>query len=133
MRYQAAARRCAYLGRWGSFHIINAGGTAAYVLGRGQYIADLAFAGEDQNFWYYSPTNGGDQATAKWAFARQPDRCGRYWVWRMDRAGWHRYESTRAWGEGLGESAVFGSAETIETLKAAIDDHETRLKVLERK
>lgn len=94
-------RRCAYLGYWGSFHITGDIGTAAYALGNAKYVADLAFEKEDNGHWYYRAGFGGDNFTSQWAFSRHPDGCGRYWVWRSDRGGWHRYEATRAWGDPL--------------------------------
>jgi len=63
-------------------------------------VADLRFNREDGDYWYYKPSNG-DKFTSEWAFARRPDGCGMYWVWRDER-GWRRYEPTRAWGLGLG-------------------------------
>jgi hypothetical protein len=48
-------RRCAFLGHWGSFHLIGSNGSAAYTLGINKYIADLRSNGEDANYWYYAP------------------------------------------------------------------------------
>lgn len=125
------ARRCAFLGRCGSFHLIGPSGTAAYNLGNAQYIADLASAGEDRLFWFYRPLNG-DVATNLWAFARQPDRAGRYWVWRRDQRGWRRYEGTRAWGIGLGESGAAGaSGDALFDLQNDVRDLKKRVKTLE--
>jgi hypothetical protein len=127
-----AARRCAFLGRQGSFHLIGAQGTAAYRLGNGQYIADLAAAGEDANYWYYRPQQNGDQFTSLWAFARRPN-CGRYWVWRQDRGGWHRYEATNAWGIGLGGvAAKSGSSDAIVDLQIDVRDLKERVLKLEK-
>jgi hypothetical protein len=101
--------RCAYLGQCGSFHLIGDGGTAAYTLGGGQFIADLSFSSQDNDYWQYRAQNG-DPSTGYWAFARRPDRCGRYMVWRFANGTWCRYESTRAWGKGLGESIAKAAA-----------------------
>ena len=97
--------RCAYLGPVGSFHLFGREGTAAYLLGSGQYIADLSFSGEDNDYWQYQAANG-DPTTGFWAFARHPDSCGRWWVWRYSNGAWRLFESTRAWGDGLGESVA---------------------------
>lgn len=97
------ARRCAFLGRCGSFTVIGANGTAAYRLGNGQFIADLRSAGEDANWWLYRPVGSGDPSTVMWAFARFP-RCGRYRVLRFANGAWRFYEQTEAWGNGLGQS-----------------------------
>ncbi len=114
-------RRCAYLGFWGSFHLIGAGGSAAYHLGNDRYVADLRSNGQDDHYWYYAPANG-DQFTSRWAFAR-PDNCGMAWVWRRDRGGWHRYELTRAWGDGLSERSHGAnvSAEDAPATKKDVD------------
>ncbi len=94
-------RRCAYLGNWGSFHIVGSVGTAAYALDDERYIADLEFAGEDADYWAYRPTKKGDPNTTLWAFAKKPI-CGKYWVLRQSRGAWRKYEATDAWGEGHG-------------------------------
>ena len=93
--------RCAYIGRWGSFHLIGTGGSAAYALGNDKFVADLRSVGQDADYWYYTPSKG-DPSTSEWALARKPDGCGMYWVWRGDGGRWHPYEPTRAWGLGLG-------------------------------
>src|SRR5690606_8689591 len=36
--------RCAYIGHFGSFHLIGEGGTAAYQLGNRKYICDLSLS-----------------------------------------------------------------------------------------
>lgn len=107
-------RRCAFLGRFGSFTVIGAEGTAAYRLGRGEYIADLEVAEQkDANWWLYRPVSNGDPWTEMWAFARRP-QCGMYAVMRFSNGGWHLYESTHAWGENLG-----GSGEDIKKSASA--------------
>jgi hypothetical protein len=111
--------RCAYLGSRGSFHLIGAGGSAAYSLDGAQFVADLRFNGQDADHWYYKPSNG-DQSTREWAFARKPDSCGMYWVWRSVR-GWRPYEPTRAWGRGLGEGQV-GAAVGAEEVALTKED-----------
>lgn len=118
-------RRCAYLGYWGSFHLTGPIGTAAYKLGRERYLADLTFDREDNAHWFFRAGNGSDQSTAQWAFSRQPDRCGRYWVWRSDKNGWHRYESTRAWGNRLGGSAQAQQVRTEPSVSRRLVDLET--------
>src|SRR5437016_4511634 len=97
---QELQRRCAYLGYWGSFHLIGNSGSAAYHLNADRFVADLTFDSEDAGFWYFRPANG-DTFTTKWAFSRQRDCFGMNWVMRGDRGGWHPYEATRAWGAGL--------------------------------
>lgn len=103
------ARRCAFLGRFGSFTVIGSRGTAAYRLGNGRYIADLRSAGEDANWWFYRPVGNGDRSTAMWAFARFP-QCGRYRVLRFANGAWWVYERTEAWGNGLGQSGGLQAA-----------------------
>lgn len=98
-------RRCAFLGRCGSFTLIGAKGTAAYMLGRQQYIADLVVDDEDENWWIYSPVGNSDAATTKWAFAKRPF-CGKYRVLRFANGRWWRFEDTTAWGIGLGDSGA---------------------------
>src|SRR6266496_157237 len=117
-------RRCVYLGRSGSFHIIGSGGSAAYVLGNRKYISDLRENGEDANFWYFTTSNG-DPATNGWAFARKANCDGTYWVWRSDRGGWHAYEATRAWGNGLGGS--FAQMASGPSLGERVERLETRV------
>lgn len=114
--------RCAYLGRWGSFHLTHSSSTAAYLLGKGKYIADLSFSNEDRSFWYFTPS-GGDPLTTEWAFARRRDCNGRYWVWRRSKHGkWSRYEATRAWGEGLDETKVSRTSLTLEQRVEALEE-----------
>lgn len=127
------SRRCAYLGQWGSFHIIGPAGTAAYNLGRDQFIANLSFAGEDANFWMYRPSKG-DPLTTLWAFARKPD-CGRYWVWRFENGTWKQYEATRAWGEGFGQTTVAEtlSTDVAEQFRLRFDELEGRVDKLEKR
>jgi hypothetical protein len=127
-----AARRCAFIGRRGSFHLIGAKGTAAYKLGKDKYVADLEAAGEDANYWYYLPQQKGDQFTTMWAFARRPD-CGRYWVWRHDRRGWGQYEATDAWGDELnGSTAGATTGSAIERLQFDVRDLQQRMRTLEQ-
>lgn len=125
--------RRAYLGHWGSFHLIGEHGTAAYHFRNGQYIADLEFSGQDANYTHYRPVANGDPSISEWAFARFPDACGQYVVWRHTRDGWRIYEQTRAWGIGLGtevaETAV--DATDVEVLKGTIENHERRIRALE--
>jgi hypothetical protein len=95
-------RRCAFIGRCGSFILIGSGGTAAYILGTERYIADLVFDSEDPNWWIYRPTPGsGDPGTTGWAFARVPF-CGKYRVLRFANGVWSDFDLTDAWGGGLG-------------------------------
>lgn len=98
-------RRCAFLGNFGSFTLIGDTGTAAYRLGKGEYIADLRTAGDDPNWWIYRPTGNGDPSTTLWAFARKPI-CGKYTVLRFAKGAWRHYEKTDAWGIGLGSSGI---------------------------
>jgi hypothetical protein len=126
--------RCAYLGRCGSFHVIGTGGTAAYLLGSGEFIADLSFSSQDNDYWQFRATNG-DPATKFWAFAAHPDNCGRYWVWRYSNGAWRQFESTRAWGEGLGEpvvgSAAAATGPTNQELLENLREIEGRLKAIQ--
>jgi hypothetical protein len=117
--------RCAYIGNFGSFHLVGVGGTAAYQLGDRKYICDLSFSKEDNAFWYYRPTNG-DRFTSHWAFSRQPDCCGRYWVWRHDGGGWSRYELTKAWGDGLADRSF------TQDTAVYLDTNDQRFRILER-
>jgi hypothetical protein len=94
--------RFAYLGRCGSFHLIGAGGSAAYLLGNEKYVADLRSVGDDANHYRYQPSKG-DRSTTGWAFSRKPDNCGLYPVWRQQDGRWHLFERTTAWGIGLGD------------------------------
>lgn len=104
-----ADRRCVFLGRCGSFTLIGAEGTAAYLLGRDEYIADLVAAGEDENWWLYRVQGNGDPQTSMWAFARKP-HCGKYRVLKYSNGAWRVFEDTRAWGAGLGNSRRFAAA-----------------------
>jgi hypothetical protein len=132
VKAEEGARRCAFLGRFGSFHVFQNNGTAAYYLGPTPYIADLAPSREDNRYWYYRPVGNGDPETTEWAFSRQPDRCGQYWVWRFARGGWRRYEPTKAWGDGLGSVAtVTSSADVIGQLQLRVDDIDARLRKIE--
>lgn len=123
-------RRCAYLGQWGSFHLLGSGGSAAYTLGPDKFIANLTFVGKDPSYWYYRPTNG-DPHTKRWAFARQP-YCGKYWVWRHSHGAWKRYEATRAWGNDLGTPTTAQTAiDVVDQLQLRVQDLENRVKALE--
>jgi len=123
-------RRCAYLGKWGSFHLIGSAGSAAYALGNDRFIADLTFVREDTLYWYYRPSKG-DASTTLWAFARRP-YCGKYWVWRHAQGGWKRYEATRAWGDGLGAPTTAQTAiDVVDQLQLRVQDLENRVKTLE--
>lgn len=102
--HQEEHRRCAYLGRCGSFTLIGNNGTAAYILGNEEFIADLEAAGEDQHWWIYRTINGGDDKTKKWAFARRPE-CGRYRVLRLVNGNWCEHEQVHAWGNLNGARA----------------------------
>lgn len=102
------ARRCAFLGMFGSFHLIGAKATAAYTLGNEKFVADLRYDGEDANWWFYSPTGNGDAWTTRWAFARRRDCGGKFSVFRLVNGVWCFYEQTEAWGLGL--DRFFGSA-----------------------
>jgi hypothetical protein len=95
------ARRCAFLGMFGSFHLIGSKGTAAYMLGNDKYIADLRAAGEEKNWWLYRPTGNGDPWTTMWAFARNRGCDGKYSVLRKVNGVWCQYEQTEAWGDEL--------------------------------
>lgn len=122
-------RRCAYLGRWGSFHLIGNGGSAAYTLGKDEFLADLSFVKQNERFWYYEPS-GGDRLTTRWAFSKRPDHCGRFWVWRAQQGRWHEYEATKAWGIGLNEEARHAS---VPSLDSRVTDLEDRVRALEKK
>jgi hypothetical protein len=130
--------RCAYLGRWGSFHLIGNGGSAAYALGGDRYVADLEFTDQDANHWYYSPTHG-DPLTTSWAFARQKDCNGMYAVWRLAGGRWCFYENTQGWGDGLDRrlTAVPTYGLTTEQqlliLKERVDKHQDILNKHEEK
>lgn len=124
-----APYRCAYVGTWGSFHLIGNGGSAAYALGNDQYVGDLRFTGQDADHRYYTPTKG-DASTTRWAFAQRPDNCGLYAVWREDQGKWRLYERVRAWGEGLGRVTT---ASTEVSVEARIADLERRVGILEKK
>lgn len=129
---QVAERRCAFLGRNGSFHLIGDSGTAAYQLGRDQYIADLVSVGQDANYWLYRPVANGDPSTVMWAFARRPI-CGRYGVLRYSNGTWRRFEATNAWGIGLGEElAGAASGDAIRDLQIDVRDLKERVLKLER-
>jgi hypothetical protein len=130
---QEAPRRCAYLGYWGSFHLIATGGSAAYHLNADRFVADLTFVREDDAFWYYRPANG-DPFTTMWAFSRQRDCFGMNWVWRGDLGGWYPYEATRAWGAGLDrvQTSVTTSDGRIERLEESVSDLKTRVRNLEK-
>ncbi len=108
--YDDDARRCAFLGRFGAFTIINAEGTAAYKLGNGKYIADLKHYRDDANWWLYKPAGNGDPATTMWAFARKP-RCGTYQVLRFANGAWRKFESTDAWGLNIGAGGIATAAD----------------------
>lgn len=125
-------RRCAFLGRFGSFTVIGTAGTAAYSLGNNKYIADLVVAGEEANWWLYRPTSGGDPATRLWAFARQP-WCGKYRVMRYSNGAWREYEQTEAWGRGLGDSttATFSAGPTNQVLLDTLRAIENKLKLIQ--
>lgn len=123
------ARRCAFLGRFGSFTVIGSGGTAAYRLGNGRYIADLQSAGEDANWWLYRPMANGDPSTVMWAFARFP-QCGRYRVLRFANGAWWGYEHTEAWGNRLGQSGGLQAASFEEPTNAELLN---KLQVIEGK
>lgn len=127
-----AARRCAFNGSRGSFHFIGDQGTAAYKLGNEKFVASLVASGEDADYWYYVPTQNGDQFTTRWAFARQPN-CDGYWVWRHDRSGWRRFEATDAWGDGLTrQTRVATSVNSIERLQFDVRDLQNRVRTLEQ-
>lgn len=104
-----ADRRCVFLGRCGSFTLIGGDGTAAYLLGREEYVADLVAAGEDDNWWLYQVRGNGDPQTRMWAFARKP-HCGKHRVLRYSQGAWRAFEDTRAWGAGLGDSRRFAAS-----------------------
>ena len=124
-------RRCAYLGFWGSFHLLGAGGTAAYHLDQDKFISNLSANREDAHFWYYTPVNG-DATTTEWAFSKKPDSSGLYLVWRSDRGRWCVYEPTRAWGKGL--DTEFSTATSTSTgLESRVEGLERRVDLLELK
>jgi hypothetical protein len=125
---------CAYIGHWGSFHLVGSNCTAAYQLGKGKYIANLSFSREDRSFWYFVPS-GGDPLTAEWAFARLPDRCCRkYWVWRRSQNGkWKRYEATRAWGDVLPDKSVGGAESVASDLNQKLTELNDQLEKLDTK
>lgn len=112
---QPVERRCAFLGRFGSFTVIGSKGVAAYQLSDGQYIADLEAAGDDPNWWLYRPVSNGDATTTMWAFARKPHR-GLYKVLRFANGRWKLYECTNAWGRGLGESGAALASTNVEII-----------------
>lgn len=127
-------RRCAFLGRFGCFTLIGSKGTAAYMLGNEQYIADLASEREDPNWWIYRAIGNGDPWTTGWAFARRP-QCGKYTVLRFSNGAWRKYEQTDAWGTGLGESggtaAVLDSGPTNQELLDKLRDIEGKLQEIQ--
>ena len=75
-------RRCAFLGRCGSFTLIGTEGTAAYILGRDEYIADLVAAG---------PTITGGFTRSRATGIRRPV-CGRS---RRPHCGKHRVRGSQ--------------------------------------
>ena len=128
-------RRCAFLGRFGSFTVIGSTGTAAYMLGKDKYIAGLRSAGEDPNWWMYRPTGNGDPSTTMWAFARNP-RCGKYNVLRFANGAWRQYEQTSAWGIGLGgfsgaAAAASSAGPTNQELLDKLRDIEGKLNAIQ--
>jgi hypothetical protein len=122
-------RRCGYLGRWGSFHLIGKAGSAAYTLGDNDYVADLRLTREDGGYWYYSPSDG-DPFTAEWALASKPDACGMYPVWRAVGGRWVLYERARAWGQGLGRE-VRSTHTGGPSIESRVSDLERRVDKLE--
>ncbi len=105
---EVKGRRCAFLGQWGSFHLIGTGGSAAYFLNNLPFSADLRWTEDDADFYYYEPANG-DPVTTGWAFARKPNACGLHSVWRHDGRGWQIFERVRAWGNF--DRGISGSAQ----------------------
>lgn len=110
-------RRCAYLGRWGSFHILGKDGTAAYRFASGaMHFAELRVGRPNPNWWIYNqvPSDTADNNITAWAFARQP-YCGEWQVLMFRNGAWQHYENTFAWGKGIGEDATgaAGSSDPI--------------------
>lgn len=122
-------RRCAYLGKLGAFTLTGPKGTAAYMLGRTKYIADLVPSGEEANWWLYRPTDNSDPDTIMWAFAKHPI-CGKYAVLRFTKGSWKTFEQTTAWGNELNGS---GAAEAVFRTGASNEELMRELRAIKEK
>jgi hypothetical protein len=127
------ARRCAFLGPFGSFHLIGPKGTAAYLLGNEKYIADLVPAGEDANWWLYRPGEGSDPGTTMWAFSRHDQCNGMRSVLRFVNGVWCLYEEATGWGNdgstGVTVTTVSSQPSNAELLQKLRDIEDTLSKI----
>ncbi|MGE0534939.1 MAG: hypothetical protein AB7O68_08180 [Pirellulales bacterium] len=126
--------RCAYHGRWGTFHLTGPTGTAGYTFKGVKWVANLGFVREDGSFYYYRQSASGDPTIQLFAFSKSKGADGRYPVWRRTPGGWRIYECTERWGEfRTGEVRVSLSDEArFDAINEALRLHDERISELER-
>jgi hypothetical protein len=126
--------RCAYDGRWGSFHLTGLTGTAGYTFRGAKWVANLEYVRDDANFFYYRQIAGGDTSILLWGFAKRNDADGRYAVWRRTPDGWRVYECTDWWGqlETMALTVAASDEGRFDAIDEALRIHEERIRKLEK-